>query len=459
MLKIYNTLTKKVEKFEPINPPNVGMYTCGPTVYDFMHIGNLRTFLLSDILQRVLKYDGFNVKSVENITDIDDKIINKAKEENESIEEISNKFTETFVKDTKRLNIMPENLEAQPKATEYIKKMIEFIQILVRKEIAYVENDGSVYFDISKFPNYGKLSGVEKRELKSGSRVLSDSYEKDDAQDFALWKSVQNDEVGFNSPWGKGRPGWHIECSVMSQEILGNKLDIHAGGIDLIFPHHENEIAQSEAKTGESPFVKYWVHGAHMLVNGKKMSKSLNNFYTLDDLAKKNFDPLALRYLYLQTHYRQEMNFTLESLEAAQNALNRLREDLAGFGNPKEEYLEIERDFYDAINDDLNMPKALAVVWDLIKLDENPEAKAYSLLKFDKILGFGLDKVKPGKKEEEKIVIPAEIQKLVEEREGLRKLGRFHLADQLRNKIKKMGFEIEDKGGEVKIKPVKQLSS
>jgi len=459
MLKIYNTLTKKVEKFEPINPPNVGMYTCGPTVYDFMHIGNLRTFLLSDILQRVLEYDGFNVKSVENITDIDDKIINKAKEENESIEEISNKFTETFVKDTKRLNIMPENLEAQPKATEYIKKMIEFIQILVRKEIAYVENDGSVYFDISKFPNYGKLSGVEKRELKSGSRVLSDSYEKDDAQDFALWKSVQNDEVGFNSPWGKGRPGWHIECSVMSQEILGNKLDIHAGGIDLIFPHHENEIAQSEAKTGESPFVKYWVHGAHMLVNGKKMSKSLNNFYTLDDLAKKNFDPLALRYLYLQTHYRQEMNFTLESLEAAQNALNRLREDLAGFGNPKEEYLEIERDFYDAINDDLNMPKALAVVWDLIKLDENPEAKAYSLLKFDKILGFGLDKVKPGKKEEEKIVIPAEIQKLVEEREGLRKLRRFHLADQLRNKIKKMGFEIEDKGGEVKIKPVKQLSS
>lgn len=455
MLKIYNTLSRKVEKFEPINPPNVGMYTCGPTVYDYMHIGNLRTFLLSDILQRVLEHDGYEVKAIENITDIEDKIINKAKEENKSIEEIGNKFTQSFVQDAGKINIRLENLAAQPKATEYIKKMIEFIQVLVRKEVAYLESDGSVYFDISKFPDYGKLSGVEKRELKTGTRILSDTYEKDDVQDFALWKSVQNDEVGFDSPWGKGRPGWHIECSVMSQELLGNKLDIHVGGVDLIFPHHENEIAQSEAKTGESPFVKYWVHGAHMLVDGKKMSKSLNNFYTLQDMVKKGFDPLSLRYLYLQTHYKQEMNFTLEALQAAQTTLNRLKSELAEMGESKYEYLGIERDFNDAINDDLNMPKALAVVWELVNSKNNPQQKAGILLKFDKILGLGLDKVKPGKKVEEDIEIPGEIQKMVEEREQLRKQGRYHLADQLRNKIKKMGFEIEDKDGEVKIKAVK----
>ncbi|OGH05220.1 MAG: cysteine--tRNA ligase [Candidatus Levybacteria bacterium RBG_16_35_11] len=454
MLRIYNTLTRKIEKFQPINPPDVKMYTCGPTVYDYMHIGNLRTFVLSDTLQRVLEYNGFNVKAVENITDIDDKIINKAKDENNTIEEIADKFTKIFLEDVKKLNIKTEKLAATPKATEYIKKMVAYVADLVKKGFAY-EEKGSIYFDISKFPNYGKLSQLEKRELKTGSKVLADNYEKDNVRDFALWKSVGEDEVGFDSPWGKGRPGWHIECAVMSQEFLGNKFDIHLGGVDLIFPHHENEIAQAEVKTGESPFVKYWVHGAHMLVDGKKMSKSLNNFYTIEDIEKRKFDPLALRYLYLQTHFRQEMNFTFGALDGAQKTLNRLKEELSLMGESKYEYLETERDFYDAINDDLNMPKALAVVWDLVNSKDDPALKAGALLKFDKVLGLRLDKVIPGeKKKEREVIIPKEVFELVKKREGLRKEKRYHLADQIRHKIRKFGFDVEDRDGETKLKPI-----
>lgn len=455
MLKIYNTLTRKIEKFEPINPPNVGMYTCGPTVYDYMHIGNLRTFVLSDILQRVLEYNGFNVESVENITDIEDKIIKKAKDENSTTEEIANKFTKIFIQDIEKLNINIDGLAAAPKATDYVEKIIEYIKDLVKKGYAY-EEKSSIYFDISKFSNYGQLSQLDKRELKTGTRALSDTYEKDNVQDFALWKSVGEDEVGFDSPWGKGRPGWHIECSVMSQDILGNKIDLHLGGMDLIFPHHENEIAESEAKTGESPFVKYWVHGAHMLVNGRKMSKSLNNFYTLEEIENKKINPVALRYLYLQTHYRQEMNFTLDSLKAAQTALGRLEKELSVMGEPEYEYLEQERDFYDAVNDDLNMPKALAVVWELIgNKDIKPESKAGLILKYDKILGLNLDKVKPGKKKvEREIVIPQKVHELVKEREILRNKKRYHLADELRYKIRKFGFDVVDKEDKTELIPL-----
>lgn len=435
MLHLYNTLTHKIEEFKPINPPYVGMYTCGPTVYDHMHIGNLRTFVFSDLIRRALIYNGYLVTAVQNITDIDDKIIKRAKERNTTIADIAKTYTELFLADIEKLHIVKST--HQPKATEYIDKMVAYIQYLLAKGIAYKEKDGAVYFDISKFPHYGKLSGIEKSNLKTGTRILSDEYTKEDVQDFALWKAEPEGATGsYQSALGWGRPGWHIECSVMSQTLLGDTFDIHAGGIDLMFPHHENEIAQSEAKTGKT-FVNYFVHGAHILVDGKKMSKSLGNFYTLSDLDKKGIDPLALRYLYLQTHYRQEMNFTFESLEASQKALSRLREEITGWDKPAVGCAEFEQQFMDAINDDLNMPKALAVVWELAKSDYPGSAKAASLFKFDQVLGLGLAE---SRKEE----IPEEVLKLVKEREDLRKQKNYHMADQLRNKVRKMGYEIID---------------
>jgi cysteinyl-tRNA synthetase len=442
-MKIYNTLSHQVEEFRPINPPKVSMYTCGPTVYNFMHIGNLRTFVFSDLLFRVLKFDDFQVEAAQNITDIDDKIIKKAKDEAKTISEVTTEYTKYFLEDIEKLNINPRNLKEQPRATEYVEKMVAYIQILIEKEFAYVEKDGSVYFDISKFTDYGKLSGLEKRELKTGTRVLSDEYSKDDVQDFALWKAVEENEVGYDSPWGKGRPGWHIECSVMSQSILGNKIDIHAGGIDLIFPHHENEIAQSEAKTGESPFVKYWVHGAHMLVDGKKMSKSLHNFYTLAEIADRGFDPLALRYLFLQTHYRQEMNFTFEALEAAQNALNRLRKEVAAWEDSSTSILEYEEQFRNAVNDDLNMPQSLSTLWEVVRSDKTNSEKLATVLKFDEVLGLSLKDAKSLIQKQE--TVPAEVQEMLKEREDLRKEKKFIEADKIREKILEMGYKVEDK--------------
>lgn len=432
-MKIYNTLTKKIEDFEPINSPEVGIYTCGPTVYDFMHIGNLRTFVTSDILIRALKFNEYQVKAVENITDIDDKIITRAKERGVSFREIAQEFTEYFLKDTEKLNISQDIIS--PRATDYIPQMIGYIKVLIDKGFAY-EKEGSVYFDISKFSDYGKLSGVSRRELKTGTRSLSDNYTKDDIQDFALWK--KDDEVYFESPWGKGRPGWHIECSVMSQDNLGDTFDIHVGGIDLIFPHHENEIAQSEAKTGKK-FVNYFLHGAHLFVDGQKMSKSLGNFYTLKDLKEKGFEPLALRYLYLQTHYRQEMNFTWESLEAAQTALDRLRHE---FADEKDGIIsaEWEYKFKQAINDDLNVPQALAIAWEMLKSNILPEDKVATLLSMDKVLGLNLGQ----KPEEEKIEVPQRVLELASEREKFRKDRRYDQADQRRNTIRKMGFDIID---------------
>ncbi|MDO8573855.1 MAG: cysteine--tRNA ligase, partial [Candidatus Daviesbacteria bacterium] len=325
-----------------------------------------------------------------------------------------------------------------PKATGHIGHMIKFIKELVKKRLAYEEKDGSVYFDISKFPDYGKLSGLEGRTLKPGARVSADEYSKDDVQDFALWKAVKAGEVGFNSPWGFGRPGWHIECSVMSQEYLGETFDIHAGGIDLLFPHHENEIAQSEGKTGKK-FVNFFVEGEHLLAEGQKMAKSSGNFYKLKDLEEKNFDPLSFRYLCLTAHYRDKLNFTWKSLEAAQNALNNLREEIRSWGEPKIGCAGFEQKFMDAANNDLNMPQALAVVWELVKSNYPTSAKAQSLLKFDKILGLKLDEYL-GKL----IEIPANVIKLVEKREAVRKSGDFKKGDEIRKEIKKLGFEVED---------------
>lgn len=450
MLQLYNTLTRKIEKFKPVNPPEVGMYTCGPTVYDYMHIGNLRTFVFADLLRRTLQANGYDVTSVQNITDIDDKIIKRAKERQISTTDLTEEYTKHFLEDIDKLNILFPSV--RPKATEHVSKMIKYIRVLLKKGLAY-EKDGSIYFDISKFESYGKLSQIDKRELKSGTRVLSDEYSKDNVQDFALWKSTEKVEVGWDSPWGWGRPGWHIECSVMSQEYLGSgersrTIDIHTGGIDLIFPHHENEIAQSEGKTGKK-FVNYFIHGEHILVNGQKMSKSLKNFYTLKDLENKGFGPLALRYLFLTSHFRDKLNFTWKSLEASQNALNNLRETVRGWDQPQVGCAEFEQDFLESVNNDLNIPQALAILWEMVKSDYPSSAKAESIMLMDKVLGLGLDQYlgKP-------IEVPDEVIKLVEQRETFRKSGDFKKADQLRKEIKKMGFEIEDTPNGSKIKSV-----
>ncbi len=436
-MRIYNSLSRSVEEFKPQSDV-VTIYTCGPTTYDFMHIGNLRTFLMADLFERALRFNDFKLKTVQNITDIDDKIIRRAHERGIGIAELSHEYEEFFFNDIKSLNILPKDVVT--KATAYIQKMEAYIADLIEKGFAYVEKEGSVYFDISKFSNYGKLSRIEAKNLKSGTRVLSDEYSKDDIQDFALWKAEPKDSVGYASQWGWGRPGWHIECSVMSQENLGETLDFHMGGIDLLFPHHENEIAQSEAKTGKK-FVNYWIHGAFILVDGKKMSKSLGNFYKLKDIIDKRIDPLALRYLYLQTHYRQEMNFTWEALEGAQNALNKLRKKYA---DSKDGEVIIPKEFIEAINDDLNLPRALSVVWE--NIDDLNKA---SIEKLDEVLGLGLSKMNS-----EEIEIPSEIQELANKREELRKSGNYEEADRIREEILELGFAVEDSKDGIKIRKI-----
>lgn len=444
MLKLFNTLTKKIEDFEPIDPPKVGLYTCGPTVYDFAHIGNLRTYLFEDLLQRVLEANGFTVKRVMNITDIEDKIISKAKQENISISEITEPFTKAFMTDLEKLNIILANVF--PKATEHVAEMVKYIEVLIEKGFGYVEKDGSVYFDISKFPEYGKLSNLENRTLKSGTRILSDEYDKENAQDFALWKAADRSEVGYDSPWGYGRPGWHIECSVMSQEYLGDTFDIHTGGVDNIFPHHENEIAQAEAKTGKK-FVNYFVHGEHLLVDGKKMAKSANNFFTLRDLQEKGFDPMAFRYLNLTANYRDKLNYTEESLTAASTALKNIISEIRAWDSPKQVDERFWQKFLEAANNDLNIPQALAIMWEMIKSKISSASKSATILEMDKILGLGLEKYVA-----HPIEIPEKVQKLLDHRENARAAGDFKRSDELRAEIKKLGFEIEDTPSGPKIK-------
>jgi len=466
MLKIYNTLSRKVEEFKPINPPNVGMYTCGPTVYDFAHIGNFRTYLLSDLLVRTLEFNNLKVKHVMNITDVghltgdnlgdsdtgEDRMEKAAGKEKKSAWDIAKFYEKAFLADFERLNLIKPSI--MPRATDHIKEQIELIQKLEKKGFVYKTSDG-VYFNTSKFKGYGKLSNLD--EIKEGARVEVNP-EKKNPKDFALWKfspTAASGQVGrhmeWDSPWGKGFPGWHIECSAMSMKYLGESFDIHVGGVDLRSTHHPNEIAQSEAVTGKT-FVNYWVHGAFVLVDRKRMSKSMGNNYKVEDIIKNGFDPLALRYLYLQTHYRQEMNFTWEALSSAQSALERLYSIVSAYDKPKIGCAEFEGKFLNAINDDLNMPESLAVVWDLVKSDYPTHAKAESLFKFDKVLGLNLDqrsKIKDQKEE-----IPENVQKLVKEREELRKQKRFHLSDQLRNKIKKMGYEVHDDDGTTIVKKV-----
>lgn len=461
MLRIYNTLSRKIEDFSPIDSPNVGIYCCGPTVYDYQHVGHMRRYVGDDILVRVLEYDDYKVKQVMNITDVghlvsdadegEDKMEKGAKKFGMSVWDIAKKFEAQFLESIDLLNIQRPSVLMH--ATDYIKDQIELIEILEEKGYTYKISDG-IYFDASKFPTYTELSRQNLDEIRAGARVEMVKGKKS-LSDFTLWKfSPKNSkrQMEWDSPWGKGFPGWHIECSAMSMKALGPTFDIHTGGIDHINIHHTNEIAQSEAASGRK-FVNYWVHHAFLMIEDEKMSKSLGNLYTVEDIVKKGFNPLALRYLYFQTHYRQEMNFTFEALESAQNALKKLYDEISSWDEPKVGCAEFESNFFEAINDDLNMPKALAVVWELIKSDYPTSAKAQSLFNFDKVLGLDL-KNQTAKLKSQKNEIPQEVLGLVKERDELRKQKRFHLADQLRNRIKKLGYHVEDKQGKTEIKRV-----
>ncbi len=384
-----------------------------------------------------------------------DPIIEEAIKMGKTPTQIAEHFTKIFLEDEKKLNILPATV--YPRASENVKEMIEIIKILLKKGFAY-QVDGTVYFEVKKFKNYGKLSGNTLDKMDNLLKAVRVSLETDkkDSIDFALWKKAGKDRLmKWESPWGEGFPGWHIECSAMSIKYLGDTFDIHTGGEDLVFPHHEDEIAQSEAATGQK-FTNYWVHGGYLLVDDEKMSRSRGNVYTISDIEKKKIDPLAFRYLTLTIHYKSKMNFTFEALEAAQTALNNLREIVSQYDAPKIARLqspkrsdggqgcaEYEERFLEAINDDLNIPKALGIAWELVKSDYPASARAESLFKFDKILGLDLENAKNYIRKEEEI-IPQKVMELVGQREELRKKKRFHLADQMRNKIKKMGYEIQD---------------
>src|SRR3989344_9068334 len=457
--KIYNTLSRKIEEFTPLNPPKIGMYTCGPTVYDYTHIGHLRKYIGDDILRRLLEVNGLEVKHVMNITDVghltsdadegDDKMEKGAKEKNMTVFEVAKFYTDYFVKALDSVNILRPNVVAP--ATEHIGEQIKLIEKLEKNDFIYQTNE-AIYFNIAKFPEYGKLSGQSLEEKMAGARegVVVDEQKKN-PQDFALWfftiGKFADHSMKWSSPWGEGFPGWHIECSAMSMEYLGETIDIHTGGIDHIPVHHENEIAQSEAATGKQ-FVRFWVHHNFLQIDGGKMSKSLKNFYTIDDIKEKGFDPMALRYLFLTAHYRDKLNFTWESLGAAQNTLNNIREEIRLWESPKEATGEYWQRFLSAANNDLGIPQAVAVLHDLIKNKDTIYSASDDLLAMDKILGLGLDEYlgKP-------LDIPAEVLELVEKRENVRKAGDFQKSDEIRKQILDLGFKIEDSDAGPILKP------
>ena len=449
-LKFYNTLSKEKEEFIPLKAPVVTFYSCGPTVYNYPHIGNYRAYIFADTLKRVLTYEGFEVHHIMNLTDIDDKTILNSQKEGKTLKEFTEFYTEEFYKDEKILNILPPNKFT--KATDYVSEMVQIIEKLMQNGLAYKSNDNSIYFDIKKFKNYGKLSHfiLEEQKENASGRIKSDEYEKDNVQDFALWKAwdEKDGEVFWETSLGKGRPGWHIECSAMSMSNLGEQIDLHTGGVDNIFPHHENEIAQSEGATGK-PFVKYWMHNEWVLVDQKKMAKSANNFYTLRDVLAKGINPISYRFWLLMANYRTRVNFVWEAIEGADIALKRLYKLYIELGDEIGNIsLDYQKRFKEYVQDDLDTPRALSLLWDLIK-DENvsPSDKKATILDFDKVLGLGFENLK-------KDIIPDEITKLAEEREDARKNKDFKKSDELRDKIKSLGYELEDSSTGVKISKI-----
>jgi len=451
-------MTREKDEFKPIDDMKVGLYTCGPTVYDYAHIGNWRTYLFEDILRRHLEYRGFEVMHVMNLTDVDDKTIRGANSRGISLNEYTAPFIEGFFEDRDALNVLPAHV--YPRATEHVPEMIEIIKTLLDKGFAYKAEDGSVYFDISKFPGYGKLSHFRMEDLKAGARVRSDEYEKAQVSDFALWKGWDEADgsVFWETELGKGRPGWHIECSAMSSKYLGKTFDIHTGGVDNIFPHHENEIAQSEASCG-CTFVNYWMHSEHLQVDGRKMSKSLGNFYTLRDVIAKGYDPLVFRYLGISAHYKAKLNFTWKGMDAARTTLGNLYDFMGRLDTSKSSGMEdaVERakhDFGEALDDDLNMPIALSVVFNLIK-EVNTRGGGGkevfdAMVDFDRVLGLDLaERATPATTE-----VPPEIEALLAERNAARAARDWATADRIRDELSAAGYVIEDtpEGSRVKLK-------
>ncbi len=443
-LKIYNTMTRKKEVFKPLYKGKVLMYNCGPTVYDVPHIGNYRSFFMADVIRRWLEYLGYEVKQVINITDIDDKTIKRSGELGLTLKQLTRKYEKEFFRGLKLLNI--KKAYCYPRATENFKDMVKIVKVLVKKGYAY-EMAGSVYFDISKFKGYGKLSRIKIKKMKAGARVDVDEYAKDSPFDFALMKKSTLEElkrgIYFKSPWGNVRPGWHIECSTMAIKYLGETIDIHTGGVDNIFPHHENEIAQSEAFTGKQ-FVRYWVHGEHLIVNGRKMSKSLGNYFTLDDVVSK-YGGDVVRYMFLSTHYRKRLNYTDKFAENAKRNYEKLletkRKMISEKGGKEIDKLlpKIKEKFINAMNDDLNTPLALRAFHELSKEVNKKGASKAALSLFNEfadVLGLKF----PVKKES----LPRDVAMLIKEREEARKRKDWKKADALREEIRKKGYLIED---------------
>jgi len=457
---LYNTLTRKKEEFKPLRDKEVGLYACGPTVYWFAHIGNFRSFIFEDVLRRVLEYNGYRVRHAMNFTDVghltsdedvgEDKIEIGAKREGKSARQIADFYIADFKNEAKKLNIKEPTDYAR--ATDYINEQIRLVEILEEKGFTYKTSDG-VYFDTSQLPDYGQLARLNAAGQKAGARV--DLGEKKNPTDFALWKfspAAAKRQQEWDSPWGMGFPGWHLECSAMAEKILGPEFDIHCGGIDHVPVHHTNEIAQSEAAFGRVP-ARFWLHNEFVLVNGEKMSKSLGNLWTVSDLETKGINPLAYRYLTLTAHYRSQLNLTDESLRAAQNALNKLYDFLREADNESDQKTPADlgekyhQEFLLAVNDDLDTPKAISLVWRLVddKKISAPDKKEL-FLDFDRVLGLNLNQIKP-------IEVPEEIKKLADERENCRQEKKWAESDQLRQKLEELGWLVEDTPQGPKIKP------
>lgn len=450
-LKIYNTLTREKEEFKPINQKEVRIYSCGPTVYSYAHIGNFRAYIFMDTLRRILKYNGYKLKHVMNITDVghlesdadegEDKMLKAAKKENKDPYEIAKYYTDAFFKDFDLLNI--DKPEIVCKATDNIKEMLEFVEELMKNGYAYETSKG-IYFDISKLDKYPVLSTRKIDEQIAGARVEVDK-EKRNPEDFALWiKAPKNHIMKWESPWGLSYPGWHIECSAMGRKYLGDEFDIHTGGIDHIPTHHENEIAQSKGATGKIP-ARYWMHCNYLQVNGGKMSKSLGNVYTISTLIEKGINPLAFKLFCFSSHYRNKINFTFEGIESANKAYSRLKEGYSKHEQGTEVIEnvvleEFKKKFEEAINDDINMPMAMGIVWDIIKYPEKSKQMAQLLKEFDKVLGLKIDENDKNSNDK----LPEEVEKLVEERKKARENKDWKQSDILRDKIKEFGYIIKD---------------
>ncbi|HZO73274.1 MAG TPA: cysteine--tRNA ligase [Ktedonobacteraceae bacterium] len=456
---LYNTLTRTKELFTPLQPPRVGIYACGPTVYRDIHIGNFRTFLMTDWLRRVLEYNGYDVFLVRNITDVghlfdsdseaggEDKLEQEARQTRRSAYDIAAYYTERYMQDAAELNILPPHLN--PKATEHIAEMQAMIEKLIEKGLAYV-TDGNVYYDVSRFPSYGALSGNTVEQLRAGGhgrQQMEIAEDKDAPEDFALWKHGDpSRQMNWSSPWGIGFPGWHIECSAMATKYLGEQFDIHTGGIDLVFPHHEDEIAQSEGVSGNSP-VRFWVHGEFLDLGNAKMARSKGNVILVQTLKDQGIDPMAYRYLLLTASYRSKLNFTEESITAAQNGLNNLHADLAELPVTEAqtawspEAQRVRDEFHTAINDDLDLPTALSITREVARTSKiEPGERRHLILDFDRVLGLRLDTVQPRAPRE----LSEEVLALVQQRDAARAARNWQESDRIRDQLKALGFEVRD---------------